>query len=262
VLGALFGIETFTLYDERPEADPLLGDAPPLPSSGNEPIVGHPYDVNRFAGRAKLHVVKTHGPPTDARPAIYIVRDGREATASYFHYHRDVLRKEVTLRDVICGRVGFGSWGRHLAQWNPQRRPNTLLLRFEQLTADPVAQIERIGAFLGIDPVLRRVPTFEELHRTAPKFFRSGRLDSWKTLFTERDHSLLWDLHGDEMRAFGYGRDRTAESTGLSSFLRRRRRIVQRWSEASRTVTDAGRARARRIVLNLARPAASQPRAA
>ncbi len=200
VLGSVFGLDTFTLYDERPEVDPARPEVPPLPVAGSEPEVGIPFDVVRFAGQTRLHVVKTHGLPTDGRPAIYVVRDGREATASYFHYHRDVLQKTVSLRDVIRGRVGFGSWGRHVAQWNPQRRPNTLLLRFEELTANPIAQVERIGAFLGVPPVGRRVPTFEELHRTAPNFFRSGRTDSWKRLLSGKDHSLFWDLHGADAR--------------------------------------------------------------
>jgi len=257
VLGSVFGLDTFTLYDERPEVDPAQPEVPPLPVAGTEPTVGIPFDVARFAGRAALHVVKTHGLPTDGRPAIYVVRDGREATASYFHYHRDVLQKPVALRDVIRGRVGFGSWGRHVAQWHPQRRPNTLLLRFEELTANPIAQVERIGAFLGVPPVGRRVPTFEELHRTAPNFFRSGRTDSWKKLLSDEDHSLFWDLHGSQMRAFGYGEAPAA--TGLSGLLQQPRRIMHRLSEATRDVTDAGRVNARRWVTSLA---SSQRRAA
>lgn len=257
VLGSVFGLDTFTLYDERPELDPSQPETLPPPLTGPEPEVGIPFDVSRFAGHAQLHVVKTHGLPTDGRPAIYVVRDGREATASYFHYHRDVLQKPVTIRDVIRGRVGFGSWGRHVAQWNPQRRPNTLLLRFEELTANPIAQVERIGAFLGVAPVGRRVPTFEELHKTAPNFFRSGRTDSWKRLLSDEDHALFWDLHGSQMRTFGYGHAPTA--AGLSGLMRRPRRIIHRFSEATRDVTDASRIGARRLVTSLM---ASQRRAA
>jgi hypothetical protein len=249
VLGSVFGLDTFTLYDERPELDPAEPEATPLPHAGPDPQVGIPFDVDRFAGRSQLHVVKTHGPPTDGRPTIYVLRDGREATASYFHYHRDVLQKSVSIHDVIRGRVGFGSWGRHVAQWNPLRRPNTLLLRFEELTAHPIAQVERIGAFLGVSPVGRRVPTFEELHSTAPNFFRSGRTDSWKRLLTEDDHKLFWDLHGPQMRVYGYG---AAPAGGLSGFWQRPRRIVHRLSEVTREVSDASRVGARRLVANLA----------
>ena len=257
VLGSVFGLDTFTLYDERPELDPAQPEAAPLPLPGLEPEVGIPFDVARFGGRQQLHVVKTHGPPTDGRPAIYVVRDGREATASYFHYHRDVLQKPATTRDVIRGRVGFGSWGRHVAQWNPQRRPNTLLLRFEELTANPIAQVERIGAFLGVTPVGRRVPTFDELHKTAPNLFRSGRTDSGKRLLSDEDHALFWDLHGSQMQTFGYGTAPVA--AGFAGLLRRPRRIVQRLAEATRDVTDAGRISARRLVTNLS---PSQQRAA
>jgi Sulfotransferase domain len=259
VLGAVFGLETYTLYDERPEAAPELGAAPPLPVSGPEPLVGLPYDVKRFAGRSELHVVKTHDLPRDARPAIYVVRDGREATASYFHYHRDVLGRAVPLGAIVRGQVGFGSWGRHVATWDPLRRPNTLVLRFEELTANPIAQVERIGAFLGVKPVGRRVPTFEDLQRTAPSFFRSGRTDSWRGLFREDEHRLFWDLHGDEMRAFGYEGAPSAAASRFGALLGRQRRVMQRAAEASRPVTEAGRAAARHVVASLmGRPAAPQ----
>ena len=256
VLGAVFGLETYTLYDERPEAAPELGPAPPLPLSGPEPLVGLPFDVRKFAGRSELHVVKTHDPPRDARPAIYVVRDGREATASYFHYHRDVLDRPVSIDSLIRGKVGFGSWGRHVAMWNPQRRPNTLVLRFEELTANPIAQVERIGSFLGVKPVGRRVPSFDDLKRTAPTFFRSGRTDSWRKLFTHEEHALFWDLHGDEMRAFAYAGEPAASGSVL---LRRSRRAIQRFTEAARPYTEAGQSAGRRALASLVRSPAATP---
>lgn len=256
-LSAVFGIDTYTLYDERPEHDPFLGDQPPLELHAPYPVVGQPFNVARFGDQPQLHVVKTHGAPLDAQPAIYVVRDGREATSSYFHYHRDLLQRPAPLSDVIHGRVGFGSWGRHIALWKPLTRPNTLVLRFEELTAAPIAQIERIADFLGIEPVGRRVPTFEDLHRTAPSFFRSGRTDSWRSLFSEQEHELFWELHGDEMSAFGYGH-RPAMS---HPWLHRHRRLASRFAEATRPLTDAGRSAARRLVHGVA-PALPAHRAA
>jgi hypothetical protein len=155
------------------------------------------------------------------------------------------------MRDVIRGRIGFGSWGRHVAQWNPQRRPNTLVLRFEELTADPIAQVERLGSFLGVSPVGRRVPTFEDLHKTAPNFFRSGRADSWKSLFSDEDHLFFWDLHGASMHMCGYEKTREEKGAPLHNLLRQHRRIAYRWSEATRQLTDAGRITARRLLAGL-----------
>ncbi|MGC1272993.1 MAG: sulfotransferase domain-containing protein, partial [Planctomycetaceae bacterium] len=241
VLDSLFGLPTYTLYDERRLASPDLGPAPPLPRDLADPQPRIPFDVARFVDRPELHVVKTHGLPLDGRPAIYVVRDGREATTSYFHYHRDSLGMPAPLTDVLHGRVGFGSWGRHLAVWDPCHRPNTLLLRFESLTANPIAQVERIAAFLGVSPVGNRVPTFDELRCRAPRFFRSGRTDSWKSLFTEADHAAFWDLHGDEMRAFGYGGSPYSSRWRVSRLWRRRHRVASRFSEAARPYAAAGR---------------------
>ncbi len=48
-------------------------------------------------------------------------------------------------------RLGFGSWSENVGGWLEQRAhcPN-ILLRYEDLRADPVAQLERICTFLGL----------------------------------------------------------------------------------------------------------------
>lgn len=240
VFESLFNLPTYTLYDERRLAAPDLGPALPLPHDLADPRPQVPFHVERFAERPELHLVKTHGLPLDSRPAIYIVRDGREASTSYFHYHRDSLGVPVSFDDVMHGRVGFGSWGRHLSVWDPLRRPNTLLLRFEALTTDPIVQVERIAAFLGITPVGNRVPTFAELRERAPRFFRSGKTDSWRTLLTDADHVAFWELHGDEMRAFGYGDAPVLSRSVVARLQCRRRRLVSRLLETSRPYAARG----------------------
>lgn len=102
-------------------------------------------------------VVKTHAPafPLPAR-LVYLVRDGRDAMASYYH------------RQVALGRVGDGAlpafaldldiwpcpWADHVDGWLDAiaARPAdaSLLVRYEDLVAEPEAQFARLAAWCGI----------------------------------------------------------------------------------------------------------------
>lgn len=208
IMREVFGIDTYSIYTETEETCPVVSTAlnPSETETGEEegPSVNLAYDWRKFAGREQIDLVKTHHPPFDNSKAIYLIRDGRESVASYYHYIREVNKQDVSVTDVVAGLVTFGSWGDHAKAWNPRSRPNTLVIRFEQLIADPVRFLPTIANFLGILPVNRRIPTFEELHSIAPKFFRSGRTDSWHSLFSQDDLGLFETLHGDVLEEFGY----------------------------------------------------------
>ncbi len=138
---------------------------------------------------------------------IYIIRDGRESVLSHFHYLNSYVGDETALENVIAGKVWPCGWAGHVRAWDPLRRKNTLLLKFEELTANPASAIELIADWLGQDPMsqkMQKVPSFAELNAIDPKFFRSGRNDSWQSEFTESQHLLFWQLSHDVMLEHGY----------------------------------------------------------
>lgn len=138
-------------------------------------------------------------------PAIYIIRDGREVMVSYLAYEqRRVKDGIVTMEEIIRGQVEFGGWSDHIDTWNPFDRPNTLLLRFEDLITDVGHYVERIGAFIGIEPRKKSMPSFEAFRSALPSFFRSGTNTTWRELLTGRDLALFYELHGDMAAALGY----------------------------------------------------------
>lgn len=150
----------------------------------------------------------------DDMPAIYIIRDGREVMCSYLDYEqRRVKDGVVTMEEVIRGQVAFGSWSDHIAAWNPFDRPKTLFLRYEELISDrrhgllPTSFetcVKRIGAFIGIEPVRKSIPSFREYQSALPGFFRSGTNTTWRELLTGRNLELFYELHGDTMAVLGY----------------------------------------------------------
>jgi hypothetical protein len=200
ILSHVFGLETYSLYNDT------VGVGA---DKATTEIVGHAFLLPEWSpDQARLDeelwLVKTHQIPQDGDKAIYIIRDGREVSVSYLNYLRTYRQQEVALFSIIIGAVNFGSWSDHVLAWTPLERENTLLLRFEELAANPEAYVPTIADFIGREPTSKSIPTFSDLHKVNPTFFRSGKTDSWKNIFDQDDHILFWLLHQDVMIKYGY----------------------------------------------------------
>ena len=63
------------------------------------------------------------------------------------------------------------------------------------------------------DPGLRptelyggELPSFEELHRKHPQFFRSGKRGDWREHFDAELQEQFWNNHREQMERLGYSR--------------------------------------------------------
>lgn len=203
LLNSVFATKTPSIYDDKFDigADKDLLD-----------VVGHEFFPQNFTLAAarcseETFILKTHDYPTDVcgdDKVVYLLRDGREGILSYFNYHNDYTDAGKSLLDIIDGDTQFGGWGEHVLAWAPGKRPNTLLIKFEELVSDPLGQIDRIAEFTGLKPVSNVLPTFEGLHDTGPKFFGSERTDSWKGVFSDFDLHVFWQRNYTQMIAYGY----------------------------------------------------------
>ncbi|MGD0038762.1 MAG: sulfotransferase domain-containing protein [Bacteroidota bacterium] len=196
ILFKAFGLRSFSFYPAK-VAERVTA------------VIGHresngPLDLRALSIAPDLALIKTHELPIDNNKAIYILRDGRAALASYYYFHKNVLHIDVRLQDLIAGTKGAGLWSTHVNAWYPDGSSETLLLRFEEVTAEPQRAIEIISKFLEIDPISLDVPSFKQLHNLAPVFFKVGNDNSWASAFTENDLALFERLNGDAMRRFGY----------------------------------------------------------
>jgi len=109
-------------------------------------------------------LVKTHDYFDHRYPrTIYIARDPRDVALSYYDYHRrnSFISDSVSLQEFVDrfvdGRLvsaGWGTWGENVASWVYSRgtSPSFLLLRYQDLHANPEAELERVSIFLGIQP--------------------------------------------------------------------------------------------------------------
>jgi hypothetical protein len=201
ILEKVFRLPTFSLYrvEGQAFADPsaeALELAPFLPRKWRRQLSDDPA--------ATLTLIKTHDLPEDDRPAIYIVRDGRAAIESYFHYHRKFAFEQPSRTEIIAGACQFGSWSEHYQGWQPRTRPGTLLLKYEDMVAQPDEVIPKVAAFLEVQPMEGRLPTFEELREKSPAFFRTGKNQAAQREWSPGQIALFNQLHGEVMRDLGY----------------------------------------------------------
>jgi LPS sulfotransferase NodH len=85
---------------------------------------------------------------------IYVERNGEDVAVSYYHHARTTMGFKGSFdqffRMFMRGRVGYGSWFRHVAEWRRQRHnPNVLYLTYEELKADLPRAMRAVAEFCG-----------------------------------------------------------------------------------------------------------------
>lgn len=145
-----------------------------------------------------LPLVKTHKYSTDHNPAIYVVRDCRAASNSLFHFYQGNLPLEA----IIEGRHRFGTWSSHLESWRPWERPDTLLLKYEDMKNDLPGIQERISAFLKIDILKRSIPERDSIANVDGIWVR--RETDWKSWVSGDLLEKCNTINGGMMQKIGY----------------------------------------------------------
>lgn len=212
LLKQCFGISTYSAYDDTPLAEkPQVRD-----------MVGHTARINSIqamSGQDEVFFVKTHDLPSDSSPAIYLVRDGRDALISYAHYiesfenHSDDLTQSdnlhFILHDLILYNASFGGWGPNVLAWT-QRSHRTAIIKFEDLVSSPEPSfvvekaLSDVGYTINLSEAQNGAPSFKELHQQMPNFFREGKIGTWRNEFPADLHDLFWEKHGNAMQKLGY----------------------------------------------------------
>lgn len=91
-------------------------------------------------------------PQQKYRKVVYLVRDGRDALVSYYHYSR-AIDKPITWEQLVdTGVRYFGTWQNHVAAWhqNPYQA-EMIIMRYEDLLDNMVNELKRFCDFVGIE---------------------------------------------------------------------------------------------------------------
>jgi len=172
-----------------------------------------------MASISERHIVKTHELPAgDSYPAICLVRDGRDSLVSYARFilsfetddnaPKDEQAFRNTLYNLIAYNQSFGGWGPNVSRW--MQRERTAIIKFEDLLQNSLEELQRTLDAVGYYPPKRMTaaapPTFAELHKLIPQFFRRGIIGAWRTEMPDDLHELFWQRHGSVMLELGYQR--------------------------------------------------------
>ncbi|MGH2307042.1 sulfotransferase domain-containing protein [Aliarcobacter sp. ERUVET-8] len=154
----------------------------------------------------KTYYIKTHLPPKDDSKSIYIVRDGRKASLSYFHFMKKFFPEaQRSLLEILLGNDYYGEWTEHFFKWNPQKRENTLLLKYEDLLNNTKDEIYKIEKFLSIRRKKEWVNPFDKLQQKDSNFFRQGET-AWNTSkeWSNFHENIFQVKHKNLMEQLGY----------------------------------------------------------
>jgi len=220
VLNRVFGLKTYSIYEEVRD----IGSEAKFSE-----IVGHeelPGDFNFDAARQSqdIFLVKTHElaqaslQPEDK--VIYLIRDGREATLSFYHHQQKFGDDQPSINEIIDGAPLGCTWAQHVRSWHNEANDEQMLwLQFEEFTAHPEVLIEQIGHFLEMPPSSTPAPSFVQLQKIAPHFFRSGQKDSYRTEMPEKERRYFSIVNGHTLQTFNYEYKFTFSSAADSALL-------------------------------------------
>ncbi|HEX6685575.1 MAG TPA: sulfotransferase domain-containing protein [Candidatus Limnocylindrales bacterium] len=209
VMNRRYGVETSVIYDLDGVADRL--------GPGLIGAVDRAGSIAEMRRSADTFFVKTHrqlDEDVDALDgAICLVRDGRDALVSWARLSSEddpsgfgPKLQEMVLRDDLRGT---GSWGRNVLSWVQPLKANRVLVRYEDLVETPAETIDRAMALVApsFDPdVHALIPTLADLREVDGKFFRRGRVGSYRDELPEDLHRLFWSRpdNAAAMELLGY----------------------------------------------------------
>lgn len=116
----------------------------------------------------------------------------------------------------------YGSWRQHVTSWTAAANPRLLVLRYEDLLADPPAGFGRLAAHLGLSPAPELLAeavagaSFERLQAqeqaegfigrpaSSRAFFREGRAGQWRERLTPAQVEAVVAPNRAVMERFGY----------------------------------------------------------
>ena len=190
ILFNCFGIKTASIYPND------LGGNKTL-----ENFVGHiEHNQNKTITfqKGSIPIIKTHKLNQDENRSIYIIRDGRAASVSLWNFYG----KKIPIKDIILGNHRFGTWKDHLISWNPLKRPNTLLIKYEDILCNFEYVLNSIETFLEIKVLSKKLPSRDTVALFDGRWVRSKT--DWKEKISGEELNLFNKINYSVLKEFGY----------------------------------------------------------
>lgn len=163
--------------------------------------------------------------------AIYVVRNPLDVVLSYAHHLGISLDQAATIMETKGFETAAtpetvpehqSDWSSHVYSWTGMANPALLVLRYEDMTANPVKSFGAVAKFLGMKVTGQRLKrairfsSFKEMRNQEDKagfvertpaqdyFFRSGRAGGWRKQLTDDLVRRIVMRHREQMERFRY----------------------------------------------------------
>lgn len=160
-------------------------------------------------------LIKVHWPWFDFYPrTVYIVRDYRDVTLSYYHYQIALGEFKGSFSEYIKTGINstvFGLWSEHVLEaykFRDQYPERIIILRYEDLLQDSASNIAKLISFAGATKDVdvkwieeqcsflnlqdsERIKGSAFNDQTGKPFFREGKSGSWRDAMSNEDLSEL-----------------------------------------------------------------------
>ena len=145
-----------------------------------------------------IPLIKTHELNKDDNKSIYVIRDGRATCVSFWNYYA----KQISMKDIILGNHKFGKWSDHVTSWNPSKRDNTLLIKYEDMISEFDIVLGSIRTFLDKEIISKKMPTRETVAKSDGKWVRSKT--DWREEISSEEYKLFNELNYSVLKEYGY----------------------------------------------------------
>lgn len=155
-------------------------------------------------------LIKTHDCFNPLFPkVIYIVRDGRDAYVSYYHYLGNTLPTKMTFKRFLEeGSMPYGRWSDHVLSWLNVNTPR-LVIKYEEMFFDSMNTIRKVMGFINIEVDSKDIQlaleksNFINMRATEKKhgrgkyqsgpntFMRKGQIGDWKNYFGKDEKKIF-----------------------------------------------------------------------
>jgi hypothetical protein len=163
-------------------------------------------------------VIKSHSVFDSRYPrVIYLLRDGRDATYSYYVFCQKEFGYTGSFGDFLISHPYPPSrWHEHVESWLSGHHSTPLLLiRYEEMLADPETQLRRALDFLSWkigDEEIRNVIAASTLEAMREKersgYFlahvRLGRKGDWRDRYSAAELESFLNVSAETLKRFGY----------------------------------------------------------
>lgn len=174
----------------------------------------------------KEHTVYNKRAARNVKRAIYIVRDGRDAIVSYWHFCNQRDGTLISFNDFLESSAkpehSYGPWREHVQGWLDAPLEAKLVLRYEDMLTNTEFCLRQALDFAEIDATdnviekaverasfnsmrkLEKTKGFNLDQLKNVKFVRMGKTGTWKDVFGQRDLEHFEKFHGGSAPELGY----------------------------------------------------------